>query len=557
MESRDNYWLRATSSRLTRRRLLKLAGTAGIGLLAAGVLGCEEEEGTAVQTPTPGTPTSTVGTVSTATPAGLVPRRGGTLKINGTNFSKLEAVTGTGGGDHQYLWAVFDNLVGYAADFSPDPSRSLAQSWENPEPLTWVFNLRQNVKFHDGSEFNAEAVRANFAYATDPEVASNVRSDLNPVDRVEAVDRFTAVYRLKEPMPGLLATLGDRPGFMSSPAAIEKWGKDYGLNPVGTGAFIHEEFVKDSHTRVKRNPDYWAKDSSGNQLPYLDGIWWRIVGDPAASVAALKTGELDLLWGVPGQFIKELEADSKIQLVNEPGASASFFYMNQTRPPFDNVHLRRAAAFSFAREPIINNIFFGAGVPALGNIGPAHWAHDPSVKRQTLNPELVRQSLTEAGMPNGFTFEMSISSAPSGLQMGELIQASAKQFGIDIQLRALGTPEFYLKYIEEGFADAMNAGFSARADPTMYFKFNYHSEGVYRKTVTGELDAEVDALAKIADREELKRAISRLQQKLNDDAFSAYILHANTVVAASPKVHFLVFGDGKPHLGFSDVWMET
>lgn len=364
-----------------------------------------------------------VGAVSTATPAGLVPRRGGTLKINGTNFSKLEAVTGTGGGDHQYLWAVFDNLVGYAADFSPDPSRSLAQSWENPEPLTWVFNLRQNVKFHDGSEFNAEAVRANFAYATDPEVASNVRSDLNPVDRVEA--------------------------------------------------------------------------------------------------------------------------------------GASFFYMNQTRPPFDNVHLRRAAAFSFAREPIINNIFFGAGVPALGNIGPAHWAHDPSVKRQTLNPELVRQSLTEAGMPNGFTFEMSISSAPSGLQMGELIQASAKQFGIDIQLRALGTPEFYLKYIEEGFADAMNAGFSARADPTMYFKFNYHSEGVYRKTVTGELDAEVDALAKIADREELKRAISKLQQKLNDDAFSAYILHANTVVAASPKVHFLVFGDGKPHLGFGDVWMEA
>jgi peptide/nickel transport system substrate-binding protein len=554
METYDNYWRPIGELRLRRRRFLTAMTAGGLGLIGASLIGCGSDSKSSSSTVS--TPAGTgAGTVAAA--AGGQPRRGGTLTINGTNFSKLEAVTGTGGNDHQYLWAVFDNLVGYERDFAPDPKRSLAQAWENPDPLTWIFKLRPGVRFHDGTAFDAEAVRANFAYATDPGVASNVKSDLQAIAGVEVRDAMTAVYKLKTPAPGLLATLGDRAGFISSPAAITKWGKDYGLHPVGTGPFIHEEFVKDSGTKVKRNPEYWGKDDAGNSLPYLEGIYWRNVDQPAAQVAALKTGELNVLWNMPAQFIKELQGDAKLQLLNEPGAGGSFFYMNHTRPPFNNVHLRRAAAFSFAREPIINTVYFGAAVPALGNIGPAHWAYDPKQKRQTLDPQIVKDSLQRAGMSNGFSYEMSVSSDPATVQEGELIQASAKQFGIDVKLRALGTPDFYLKYIEEGFADAMNAGLSARADPTIYFKFNYHSTGTYRKTVTGELDPEIDALAQIADRDELKRKISTLQQKLNDDAYSGYIRHANTVVAAQKKVHFVVFADGKPHLGFGDVWVEA
>lgn len=550
MESRGNYWLRPRAGRIGRRRFLAGAVAGGLGLSAVPLVGCGDDDDD------DGTATGTAAATTMATPSGG-PQRGGVLTINGTNFSKLEAVTGTGGNDHQYLWAVFDNLVGYGPDFSPDPNRSLAPEWENPDPLTWTFHLRPDVKFHDGTPLNAEAIRVNFEYAVDPNVGSNVRSDLLPVERVEVIDELTAAYRLKQPMPGLIATLGDRPGFISSPTAIERFGSDYGLNPVGTGAFIHEEYVRDSHTRVRRNPEYWARDASGQALPYLDGIHWRNVDQPAAAVAALKTGELQILWGVPGQFMEELSNESNLQLVNEPGGAGSFFYMNHTRPPFDNVYLRRAAAFCFPREPIIETVYFGAAVPALGNIGPAHWAHDPNQRRQTLDEELVRESLERGGMPDGFSFRLSIYSNPAAIQEAELIQASAKQFGIDIQLEALPAPDYYLRYIEEGFADAMNAGFSARADPVMYFKFNYHSTGTYRETVTGELDPDIDRLAEISDQEELKEQISVLQQRLNDDAYSGYIRHANTVVAAGNNVHFLVFGDGKPHLGFSDAWIES
>src|SRR5690606_41530020 len=111
----------------------------------------------------------------------------------------------------------------------------------------------------------------------------------------------------------------------------------------------------------------------------------------------------------------------------------------------------------------------------LGNIGPAHWAHDPNQRRQTLDEELVRESLERGGMPDGFSFRLSIYSNPAAIQEAELIQASAKQFGIDIQLEASPAPDYHLRYIEEGFAHAMNAGFSARADPVMYFTFNSHT----------------------------------------------------------------------------------
>jgi peptide/nickel transport system substrate-binding protein len=539
---------------LRRRRFLTVMGGGGLaGAVLAACGGDSEPSSSATQAPA-GTQ---AGVATIGAPSGAQPRRGGTLTLNGTNFSKLEAVTGTGGGDHQYLWAVFDNLVGYAKDFAPDPKRSLAQAWENPDPLTWIFKLRPGVKFHDGTPFNAEAVKANFAYATDPNVASNVKPDLAAITSVETTDQMTAVYKLKQPVPGLPATLGDRAGFISSPAAITKFGKDYGLNPVGTGPFIHQEFVKDTGTKVRRNPEYWGKDDFGTQLPYLDAIHWRNVDTPAALVAALKTGELSVLWGVPGQFIKELQGNNALQVISEPGAGASNFFMNHTRPPFNNVNLRRAAAFAFPREPIINTVYFGAASPGIGCIGPAHWAHDPTVKRQTLDAQIVRDALQKAGMPNGFSYEMSIYSEPAAVQEAELIQASSKQLGIDVQLRALGAPDYYLKYIDEGFADAMNAGLSARADPAIYFKFNYHSTGTYRKTVNGDIDGEIDAISQITDRNEQKKRMATLQQKLNDEAYSAWIRHANTVVAAQKKVHLVVFADGKPHLGFGDAWLEA
>src|SRR5215207_591311 len=177
MNSRDNYWLRMGARPLRRRRFLTVLGGGGLaGAVLAACGGDSEPSSSATQAPAGTQAQAGVATIGAT--SGAQPRRGGTLTINGTNFSKLEAVTGTGGNDHQYLWAVFDNLVSYAKDFAPDPKRSLAQAWENPDPLTWIFKLRPGVKFHDGTPFNAEAVKANFTYATDPNVASNVKPDL-------------------------------------------------------------------------------------------------------------------------------------------------------------------------------------------------------------------------------------------------------------------------------------------------------------------------------------------------------------------------------------------
>ena len=172
--------------------------------------------------------------------------------------------------ERQVLYLIFNALVKYGTDFSLQPD--LAQSWEiKNDGKQIVFKLRPGVKFHDGTPFDANAVKWNIEHRLDPAVASPQRQQLEPIiDNVQVIDPTTVAFNLKQPSPGLLGLLGERAGFMMSPAAAQKYGKEFGSNPVGTGPFVFKEWVRGSHIAVEKNPAYWEAGK-----PYLDRVVFR------------------------------------------------------------------------------------------------------------------------------------------------------------------------------------------------------------------------------------------------------------------------------------------
>src|SRR5262245_34128752 len=196
------------------------------------------------------------------------PVPGGTLNVGLPSDSKtMDPIFSVQFTERQVLYLIFNTLVRYGPDFSIRPE--LAESWKIEDGGKRItFTLRQGVQFHDGTPFNATAVKWNIDRRLDPAVASPQREQLAPIiAAVDVVDEHTVAFLLKAPYAGLLSLLGERPGFMLSPTAKEKLGKDFGNAPVGTGPFVFEEWEIGMHLAVARIAKYWEAGK-----PYLDRV---------------------------------------------------------------------------------------------------------------------------------------------------------------------------------------------------------------------------------------------------------------------------------------------
>ncbi|HWU39037.1 MAG TPA: ABC transporter substrate-binding protein [Candidatus Acidoferrum sp.] len=224
-----------------------------------------------------------------ATPASAQVR-GGTIRIAlDADCTTMDPHRSTAAVDRQVYSNLYGKLVDIDAKFNIVPQ--LAQSWEiKNNGLIYIFKLRRGVKFHDGSDFNAEIVKWNFDRMRDPALASPRRSEIAPVKDVKVLDPYTVEITLTTPYAPFLSVLSDRAGMMVSKAAVEKYKDDYARNPMGTGPFRLVEWVKDDHITLKRFDGYWEKG-----LPYLDEIIYRPIPDTTVRFTAMRTGQVDLM----------------------------------------------------------------------------------------------------------------------------------------------------------------------------------------------------------------------------------------------------------------------
>ncbi len=261
------------------------------------------------------------------------------------------------------LSSVYDTLVVQDKDGNFHPS--LAEKWEvSPDGKTYTFTLRKDVKFHDGTPFNAAAVVANLARIVDPATKSQKAVFLlGPYDSSEAVDEYTVRVKLKEPYAPLLDGLSQVYLGMASPAALKQWGDQYQLHQVGTGPFRFVSYQERQSLVLERNPDYnWAPAIRGHQGPaYLDRIEFRFYADAATRLPALLAGQADVMGELPTTDAKQITSGAnaerfKLYPVAVPGQPVQFF-MNTKLAPLDDVKVRQALLYLTDRASLVKAVF--------------------------------------------------------------------------------------------------------------------------------------------------------------------------------------------------------
>ncbi|HZU77314.1 MAG TPA: ABC transporter substrate-binding protein, partial [Dehalococcoidia bacterium] len=470
---------------------------------------------------------------------------------------------GTSGGDHAFMYPIYDQLVGYDQKGNLDPSLSLAQQWEQPDPKTITLTLRTGIKFHDGSDFDAAAVKFNIDRVLDPNNHATPRSDLASIDSVETPDASHAVLHLKTPSAPLLTNFGDRGGMIVSSTAVNKLGKDnYGRQPSGTGPFVMKQWVTDTSLIYDRNPSYWRKDSAGRQLPYLQQIQLKAIPDATVRLATFEQGDTDIS-DAPVTEVKRLQADKRYQYTLFVGSSTGMVYINHTFPPFDNLMFRRAFSAALDRQNYIQNFLLGQEPQATGILTPADWAYDPTIKNYLYSPDDVKAFLQQSGLPQS-QWRVKLQPFTSPISDGEQFwQKSLADNGIQVDW---ATPEVngWAKHVLKGLGgDGSTAGyfsaFSLRVDPDGIIGQFYTQNGAYNAGQAPCPDTEdlVVQARQSYDQNERKKLYSQIQALGVQDQYSATLLYYSiALIFSAAKVgNFSAYygGEGKAHYG--NLWV--
>jgi len=297
-----------------------------------------------------------------------------------------------------FIVNVYDGLT--ARDGQGNLVPALAESWKRLNPTTWQFALRKGVKFHNGDDFNAECVKFTLDRAINPETKSTISSELGTIARTEIVDPFTVNVITKAPDFLLPVRLGELFGLMLSPKHTQAVGKEgIATHPNGTGPFKLVSWQKNDKMMLEANEAYWRG------APKVKRIVVRPILEDAARIAALQTGEVDLIAPVPYVRIAELKRNDKLLIKTVPAPRIFHVTIDVRKPPFDNVKVRQALNYAVDVNAIIKSLYFGYATRLATIVDKGALGYDPSVQPYPFDPAKAKALLAEAGFPNGFDTE--------------------------------------------------------------------------------------------------------------------------------------------------------
>ncbi len=444
------------------------------------------------------------------------PQRGGTLTVRlDSDLIGIDPHGASAGVDRNVYTSVYDGLVTVDENLNIVPN--LAESVETPDERTYIFRLRPNVTFHDGTPCNAAAVKWNFDWILNEANASPRRSELVDVQEVVVDDPLTVRIVLKNAFAPFLAIISDRAGYIVSPAARQQYGADYPRNPVGTGPFRFVEWVKDDHVTFRRFDEYREEG-----LPYLDEIRYRPIPDATVALTELKTNNIDFFFGIDPKDVEDVKSQPNLQYLEGLGVGYQGLWINTAREPLANKALREAVAFAVDREALFAAAYYGVGQIAHGPIPPSSWAFDPEFRSRSRDLEQAKAKLAEGGQPNGFPMVLKVANSPLGQTITQIVQANLKEVGITVEIQTL---EFgaLLEVGEAGDFDALSLGWSGRIDPDGNIQPIFHSGGAfnYGKYNNPQVDQLIADGRATTDRTERTRIYREIQRIINDDA--AYV----------------------------------
>ncbi len=323
---------------------------------------------------------------------------------------------------------IYENLVKFDAQLNLVPG--LAERWEQAsDGMTWTFFLRQGIKFHDGTPFNAQAVKYFLDRMIGPEKPSRAGLYAPLVESAEVVDDYTVKFHMKAPFAFLLNNIAHSASGIVSPTAHQKMGKDIGRSPVGTGPFKFVNWVHGDQINLTRNDDYWG----GN--PKLEKIVFKTVREDSARVMMLQSGDAHLAVRIPSEDLPRLEKDPRIKLDSTETLRVLYVGFNNAKKPFDDPRVRQAFNLATDRESIVKHIYQDLALVASNIVAPRTTGYFP-MPAIAHDPTKAKQLLAEAGFPNGLKakFISPQGRYPKDFEMAQALQQQWQQAGIEVTL---------------------------------------------------------------------------------------------------------------------------
>ena len=361
------------------------------------------------------------------------------IYARGEDSKKLDPADVVDGESVKVIVNVFETLVTYAED-SADIVPALAEKWEvSKDGKSWTFKLRPNVKFHDGTAFNAEAVRFSLDRLLNPknsyrfEGTFGYAGSYKMIDSIEVVDELTVRFSLKHPTVIFLPNLAMFPACIISPAAMKKHGNKFFRNPVGTGPFVFRQWRPKRKIVLTANPNYWGGKAG------CDSIVFVPVKENASRALQLERGKIHMMDGVDFTDIGRLKKQNGVTVKTAPGMNMAYLAMNCDVKPFNDVRVRQAVAFAVNRKKILKLAYHGYGQPGVNPLPPTVWGYHSGIEARATNSGNGRQLLKQAGFPNGFKTQLWAMPnprpyMPQPRQVAQVLKESLKEIGIEVQI---------------------------------------------------------------------------------------------------------------------------
>jgi len=434
--------------------------------------------------------------------------------------------------------SIFDNLV--ERDYSGALVPMLAESWTFPDPNTIEFKLRQGVFFHNGEPFNAASVKFSIDRLLDPELKSPLAGGWpKAYQSVEVVDDNTVRFHLSAPDATIFDALA-LSASMVPPVYYSQNTEDFlAANPVGTGPFMFVEAVRDDHTTLARNPNYWGVDTYKG-TPLVQTVMFRPVPDAGTRVADLLTGTADMIFDVSPDDLDTLRARAGegFQVVAGNAAKLQFveFMPKKATDPLADRRVRQALNLAVDVNAIIDNLFKGLGTRQSSPIMTGALGYDPSVPAYEYNPTYARQLLADAGYPNGFSASMDLASSDNPAE-ALAVAGQLHQVGVEVQPKTLEISTFNNNWSQDKSADLRFARWGGLQDPAVFLNFTTVCGGFLADQFS--CDPQVTALAKQAattlDQDVRAGLYSQIARLLHDNPMGIYLANDVSIYGVGPR----------------------
>lgn len=441
---------------------------------------------------------------------------------------------------------VQEGSLAFGDDLSLQPA--LAESWEEVDPTTYIFTIRDGVTFHDGSPLTADDIVFSIEWNIDPANSSQLAAFFASVDSVEATAENEVTVSLSQPDAQFVHSMAHMSGFVVNQEQLESAGEDFGtpdVLPLGTGPYQLVEFVPDDHVTLERYDDYWGEQGPAARIVIQE------IGDSQTRLLAMRNGDIDGTFDVPVSDISQWEDLEGVDVITAPSLGVYQLILDQETPPFDDPKVREAIAYAIDREGIVQAVLNGHGSPALAINPPGMWSgmmdeaevesFYESIPTYVFDLDAARAALAESTVPDGFEFSVPVpNNDPVVINTFLAIAETLGQIGITMNVDQVDPGQWLdVYFLHEDLGAQFMSYFPDYADPANYPYLFYHSANAVPNGLNGSnyrnsaVDEALDNALASTDASERVTALESALTQVAEDVATVPIHWPDSAMAIS------------------------